>query len=45
MTRNIKTIIACLLCCNIVAALTSCGEDFLEVQSKTEGTTGNFYNS
>ena len=45
MTRNIKTIIACLLCCNIVAALTSCGEDFLEVQSKTEGTTGNFYTS
>lgn len=26
-------------------ALTSCGEDFLEVSSKTEGTTGNFYNN
>ena len=25
--------------------LTSCGEDFLDVQSKTEGTTGNFYTS
>lgn len=25
--------------------LTSCGEDFLEVSSKTEGTTGNFYNN
>ena len=25
--------------------MTSCGEDFLEVQSKTEGTTGNFYTS
>ena len=25
--------------------LTSCGEDFLEVQSKTEGTTGNYYSS
>ena len=25
--------------------LTSCGEDFLEVSSKTEGTTGNFYAS
>ena len=25
--------------------LTSCGEDFLEVSSKTEGTTGNFYSN
>ena len=25
--------------------LASCGEDFLEVQSKTEGTTGNYYTS
>lgn len=25
--------------------LTSCGSDFLEVSSKTEGTTGNYYNS
>ncbi len=25
--------------------LTSCGEQFLEVQSKTEGTTGNYYSS
>ena len=27
------------------AGLTSCGEDFLETQSKTEGTTGNYYTS
>ena len=25
--------------------LTSCGNDFLEVSSKTEGTTGNFYSN
>lgn len=29
----------------LTAGLTSCGEDFLDVQSKTEGTTGNFYTS
>ena len=29
----------------ISMGLTSCGEDFLEVSSKTEGTTGNFYNN
>ena len=27
----------------LTLGLTSCGEDFLEVQSKTEGTTGNYY--
>ncbi len=29
----------------LTLGMTSCGEDFLEVSSKTEGTTGNFYNS
>lgn len=29
----------------LTLGLTSCGEDFLDVQSKTEGTTGNFYTS
>ncbi len=29
----------------LALGLTSCGEDFLEVSSKTEGTTGNYYNS
>jgi len=29
----------------LLAGLTSCGEDFLETQSKTEGTTGNYYSS
>ena len=29
----------------LTLGLTSCGEDFLEVQSKTEGTTGNYYTS
>ncbi len=29
----------------LTMSLTSCGEKFLEVQSKTEGTTGNYYSS
>ena len=29
----------------LTIGVTSCGENFLEVQSKTEGTTGNYYNS
>ena len=29
----------------LAMGLTSCGEDFLEVSSKTEGTTGNFYSN
>ena len=29
----------------LAVGLTSCGNDFLEVSSKTEGTTGNFYSN
>ena len=29
----------------LTMGMTSCGDSFLEVQSKTEGTTGNFYTS
>ena len=29
----------------LTLGMTSCGNDFLEVSSKTEGTTGNFYNN
>ena len=46
MITNMKTKIFSIAALGLtMLGLTSCGEDFLEVSSKTEGTTGNFYAS
>ena len=46
MITNMKTKILSIAALGLLSlSLTSCGEDFLEVSSKTEGTTGNFYNN
>jgi hypothetical protein len=46
MITNMKTKILSIAALGLLSlTLTSCGEDFLEVSSKTEGTTGNFYNN
>ena len=46
MITNMKTKIFSIAALGMFAlGLTSCGEDFLEVSSKTEGTTGNYYSN
>jgi hypothetical protein len=46
MMMNMKTkIFSTALMGLLTLGMTSCGNDFLEVSSKTEGTTGNFYNN
>ena len=46
MITNMKTKILSIAALGLLAmSLTSCGNDFLEVSSKTEGTTGNFYSN
>ena len=46
ITKDIKhLLVAGWLCCCAAAALTSCGDSFLDVTSKTETTTGNYYKS
>jgi hypothetical protein len=46
MITNMKTKILSIAALGLLSVgLTSCGNDFLEVSSKTEGTTGNFYSN
>ena len=46
MITNMKTKIFSIAALGLaMLSLASCGENFLEVSSKTEGTTGNFYSS
>ena len=46
MITNMKTKILSIAALGLLTlTMSSCGEDFLEVSSKTEGTTGNFYSN